>query len=1085
MSEIIDKRTVEMRFDNTNFEKNVAQTQSTLEKLKDSLQFKGAEKGFGDLEKSSEHVKFDKLSSAVQNISDKFSGLGFAAEIAMYKIVSSVEDSAFRLAKAMSVDNITAGWTKLQQKANSESTLLAQGYDLEVVEKQLEKLNWFYDETSYNFTDMIDNIAKFTATGQDLEGSVTAMQGIALWAAKSGQNAQKASGAMYQLSQALGAGVMRREDYRSIQNASMDTDEFRQKALDAGVALKTLRKNADGTYTSLVKNEGAFSKSQFAEHLTQDMWFTTDVMMEVYKEYARASDQIKEIIDTMDTKYNKGFIAGDLIQAYDALQEGDEAFNKYLKKNEITGEAAEELKKMVAEIDAFGISTFKAGQEYRTFQDVLDATKDAVSTKWMGIFERILGNIEQQKEIWTTIGEKFYEWFAEPLNYIDGILEKWNKAGGRDSLFAGLGNIAKSVGAITTPIKEAFSSVFKAINSKQLVKITKAFENFTAKLIANEKVTNSIRTIFEGFFKVLHMIWSQIKVVVPFVLKLVSAFAPLVKLALSGLAKIMELIGKLAKHIEKSEVLKSTLDDITEGIKKISENIGEFAKTVWNAITHCKVLRTVLSGISTVLKKVGEGFTKFNKYLKESNALSKFFSGLWKGTKLVLSKVWEFIKEIGETLKEIISNIVAQINLENILKVIKTGIGAGLIAGLIKFLRNFSIDFDLFGLKALWENLKDIFEQIGELFDQAKAYINLKFIGDLAKALLKLSIALLIIALIPADKLDGAVKSLAILMAMLGIISYALIKAATTTKEINKNGKNVLSSATSVAKIGSTLVGIGTAMILLAASLKIVSSIDESDMERSLLGLVSMMAALLIFIKLMPTFEGTHYSKTQKSSKFIKNAQPHFVRIGLSLVLMAAALKIVSTIKTWKQMGIALISMAGMLVALGVFMRLLPQNGINFSKSKNTMKGALEVTPSLIKLSLGMVILAAALKIASTMSWKEMGVALISMGGMLVALGIFMRLLPKTTGNLENGYDGVKAGLQMMPDLMDMAVLLIAIAGALKIVSKMSWKQMGVALVGIGSVLALLAGFSLLLSNFNGNQKLGILTLAAFSSSST
>ena len=46
----------------------------------------------------------------------------------------------------------------------------------------------------------------------------------------------------------------------------MDTDEFRQKALDAAVALGTLKKNADGTYESLINNQGAFTKSQFAQH---------------------------------------------------------------------------------------------------------------------------------------------------------------------------------------------------------------------------------------------------------------------------------------------------------------------------------------------------------------------------------------------------------------------------------------------------------------------------------------------------------------------------------------------------------------------------------------------------------------------------------------------------------------------------------------------------------------------------------------------------------------------------------------------------------------------------------------------------
>ena len=46
MSQEVDERVVEMRFDNAQFEKNVRQTMQSLEKLHDSLQLDGAEKGF-------------------------------------------------------------------------------------------------------------------------------------------------------------------------------------------------------------------------------------------------------------------------------------------------------------------------------------------------------------------------------------------------------------------------------------------------------------------------------------------------------------------------------------------------------------------------------------------------------------------------------------------------------------------------------------------------------------------------------------------------------------------------------------------------------------------------------------------------------------------------------------------------------------------------------------------------------------------------------------------------------------------------------------------------------------------------------
>ena len=49
MSTTIDQRVVEMRFDNKNFETNVASTMSTLEKFKRSLNLNGATKGLEEI----------------------------------------------------------------------------------------------------------------------------------------------------------------------------------------------------------------------------------------------------------------------------------------------------------------------------------------------------------------------------------------------------------------------------------------------------------------------------------------------------------------------------------------------------------------------------------------------------------------------------------------------------------------------------------------------------------------------------------------------------------------------------------------------------------------------------------------------------------------------------------------------------------------------------------------------------------------------------------------------------------------------------------------------------------------------------
>lgn len=404
MSNTIDRKVVEMQFDNSQFEKNVRGSMSTIEKLKASLKFDGLTKGFDELDKKSKKVDFSPMSSALDTVSRKFSALEAVALGSLMRIGQRAIDAGIKLGRSLSTDNIVAGWSKFEEKTKSVGTLIAQGFDAEEVNKQLARLNSFTDETSYSFTNMVAEIAKFTATGKGLEDSVDALMGIANWAAVSGQNAATANRAMYQLSQAMGAGVMRKEDYKSIQNVSMDTKEFRQRALDAGVALGTLKKNANGTYTSIVKGakRSTFTISQFADHLTQEAWFTSDVMMKVYKEYGYAVDVIDEYIEAGAETASKAI----------------ELIEKDLKKG--TGIAAKYDKELLE----FGIKAYKAAQEARSWGDTVESVKEAVASGFMRTFEIIFGEYDEAVDLWTDLANRFYEEFATPINNFNDMLER-------------------------------------------------------------------------------------------------------------------------------------------------------------------------------------------------------------------------------------------------------------------------------------------------------------------------------------------------------------------------------------------------------------------------------------------------------------------------------------------------------------------------------------------------------------------------------------------------------------------------------------------------------------------------------------
>lgn len=56
MSNVIENRVVEMQFDNANFEKNVATSMTTLDRLKQSLDFSGSSKSLDGVQRAAKNL---------------------------------------------------------------------------------------------------------------------------------------------------------------------------------------------------------------------------------------------------------------------------------------------------------------------------------------------------------------------------------------------------------------------------------------------------------------------------------------------------------------------------------------------------------------------------------------------------------------------------------------------------------------------------------------------------------------------------------------------------------------------------------------------------------------------------------------------------------------------------------------------------------------------------------------------------------------------------------------------------------------------------------------------------------------------
>lgn len=344
MSKTIDDRVVQMEFDNSKFESNVKTTMSTLDKLKQALNFKGVQDG---AEKSASNIS--TLGSAVQTVGARFSSLEVIGITALSNITNKAINAGEQMLKSLTIEPVSSGFKEYELKMDSIRTIMAStGESLATVNSYLDELNKYSDETIYSFSDMTANIGKFTNAGVKLDKAVLAIKGVANEAAVSGANANEASRAMYNFAQALSAGYVKLIDWKSIENANMATVEFKQELLNTAVALKTVEEQADGTYKVLTTNaagstmdETISATKNFNDSLAYQ-WMTTEVLTNTLANYA----------DTTT---------------------------------------------------AIGAKAQKAATEVATFSKAIDTLREAAGSGWAQTWQTIIGDREQATELFTTM----------------------------------------------------------------------------------------------------------------------------------------------------------------------------------------------------------------------------------------------------------------------------------------------------------------------------------------------------------------------------------------------------------------------------------------------------------------------------------------------------------------------------------------------------------------------------------------------------------------------------------------------------------------------------------------------------------
>ena len=422
----IDQRIVEMQFDNRQFESGVKTTISTLDRLKQKLNFGKSAQSLDDLSKASKRFSLDGLASSVEYIASKFSFMGVMGVTAMQRISNAAITTGKRLISALTIDPVRSGLSEYETQIRSVQTILSntrsKGTTLDQVNAALDELNAYADRTIYNFTEMPRNIGTFTAAGVDLDTSVAAIKGISNLAAVSGSTPQQAATAMYQLSQALASGTIRLMDWNSVVNAGMGGEVFQD-------ALKETARVHGIAIDDMIKKEGSFRET------LQNGWLTSEIMLETLQKFT--GDLSKEQI---------------LAMGYTEDQAN--------------------------EIIALGKDANDAATKVKTFSDLIDTTKEALGSGWAQSWEFIIGDFEAARTLWTDVSNALNEIIGESADARNSMLKAWADAGGRADLIEGLTDIFGALWNIVTAVGDAMDDIFPPMTVDTLLNISSGVKEF-------------------------------------------------------------------------------------------------------------------------------------------------------------------------------------------------------------------------------------------------------------------------------------------------------------------------------------------------------------------------------------------------------------------------------------------------------------------------------------------------------------------------------------------------------------------------------------------------------------------------------
>ena len=1025
MSTTVDNRVVEMKFDNSNFEKNIKQSKESLEKFKDSLNLSSAAaKANENLSKAVNNVNFDSMSNALESISNRFSTFGIVGMTAIQNLTNSAISMTKRAVSAITNTIIEGGKQRAQNIENAKFQLNGLGIAWNDISADI---NYGVESTAYGLDAAAMAASQLSASGVEFgekfgttgnSPMAKALRGISGLAAMTNSSYEDISRVFTTVA---GNGRLMGDQLLQISsrgvNAAVEMAKFfndvnhgsRTASEETTKAIKELTGGLDITEADLrdFVSKGKISFGMFSE-----------AMDSAFGEHAKdANKTLQGVLSNIRSALSK--IGADF---WTPIIENE---GKLVEMLNSVRELINDIKSAIR--DTLGWAADENGIEYLTkWKNLAD-----------GVFTTIKNKIDSidRKKLSTDIFNiiKTIEYVGKSVVHI----------------FGEIGKIAHSLGT-------AFKSVFNIKDSNTFTtsirNLANRFRLFTESLKINGDTIHQITNVFKGFFSVLDIGWQIIKGVFDVVKKVVAAIFPVTDSVISLGGGIGSVLVRIDEFLKKHRIIQTVFEtignvlssaitsirsfvssfvagfsEVTTGSQKVSDvfkKLGDILSNVFGAIRG--FIKTHMPNLTEGGFKLGEIFGKVGEVIgKLFGKLADFASSIGPGIKFVLGSLVELLDKVVDVVVKLFDKL-------DFNKLASSLASGGLFAAIGLGFKAFIDSASIFAadigriLAVVGSSLSDMMGKNGSRASLIKSFAI--SIGILAASLF-------VLASIDPEKLAAPLAALSTVMMEFALVVKTIIPTWDRTTGVMDSIRYSFESFGNGQKIRNTttaFIKIAAAIGILAIALRILGELNPEQLLTGLAGLTAIMVELVLLSKYMEESEGT-----------LLKGSSGLIAFAAGVAILAGVVKSLAKLD-WNGLAKGLVGLAGILGGIiGVAVTL-----------KYTESDLKSFGTSLIPFAVGVAILGASVKQLAELSWMEIARGLTAFAGILGGILGFAITLKYTGSSIRN------LGLSLIP----FATGVLILGQAVKQLSGLSWMEIARGLTAFAGILAGVAGLAVTLS---------------------